>query len=398
MDETLDQLGHDINNMAEITMAELATNYGYRWSEEHDGWYHRDEVANFVNSNFPKGVRRGLDESDELQWIKDVPNTVPPYNKRRKILLNDFIIDVMKHDNALWDYLVSQDVIGPSGTYMRTGNGGEGFTPEDWDDFGYDEWREDGKGLEWERYEWREEIPIWDYEVRESMEMVEGDWDMVEWDRKDYNLEYGDHTDRMVFKRKSDGSYFALEFSGNVHDGIDAWDDELYQVFPKEITKFIYESNKKIMFEGDMSWIEDVEPHKNYVGHPQGIVLLRNHQEIDEFCDIITNYNGGKTDQSDGARANLHQGLEDRRDELEAMSAEDDEDYGEAMLSTSFFVEKRYPNKLTIGYWPYDVSEDEMSINDWLDGDYTFNKDYQIYNNFNELKPIFKNYKNPNLL
>ncbi len=56
------------------------------------------------------------------------------------------------------------------------------------------------------------------------------------------------------------------------------------------------------------------------------------------------------------------------------------------------------PNKLTIGYWPYDVSEDKMSINDWLDGDYTFNKDYQIYNNFNELKPIFKNYKNPNLL
>ena len=199
----------------------------------------------------------------------------------------------------------------------------------------------------------------------------------------------------MVFKRKSDGAYFALDFSGSHYDGIEDWDEELYQVFPKKITRFIYESNKKIMFEGDMSWIEDIEPHKNYKGHPQGIVLLHNHQEIDEFCDIIDNYNGGRTEGSNRACDDLHHGLENRRNELEEMSAEDDEDYGEAMLSVSFFVEKRSPNKLTIGYWPYDVSEDEMYISDWLDGDFTFNKEYQIYESINQLKTIFKNYKNP---
>jgi hypothetical protein len=62
---TLDQLGHDTTNMAEITMAELAINYGYRWSEEHEGWYHRDEVADIDS----------LNESNEWDWVKDTsPN------------------------------------------------------------------------------------------------------------------------------------------------------------------------------------------------------------------------------------------------------------------------------------------------------------------------------------
>lgn len=65
---TLDQLGHDTTNMEEFTMAELAINYGYRWSEEHEGWYHRDEVSDFMGGNFPKGVRRGIDESDDFEW------------------------------------------------------------------------------------------------------------------------------------------------------------------------------------------------------------------------------------------------------------------------------------------------------------------------------------------
>ena len=61
---TLDQLGHDITNMDEITMIELAQNYGYRWSDKHEGWYHRDEVIDF----------RGLNESEEndFDWIRDV--------------------------------------------------------------------------------------------------------------------------------------------------------------------------------------------------------------------------------------------------------------------------------------------------------------------------------------
>ena len=82
---TLDQLGHDTTNMTEMTMAELAINYGYRWSEKHEGWYHRDEVADF---------KRGLNESDDLNWIKDVPNTVPAREHRRTIPLKDLLVDI----------------------------------------------------------------------------------------------------------------------------------------------------------------------------------------------------------------------------------------------------------------------------------------------------------------
>jgi hypothetical protein len=382
---TLDQLGHDSTNMTEITMAELATNYGYRWSEEHEGWYHRDEVADFTK----------LNESDDFEWIKNVPDTIPSISRRNKISLKDFLVDIMKDDVDLLHHLVVEDHIVPTQEYIQTGNGGEGFTPEDWDDFGFDEWAGDGHWVD--NHRWIEDPQIWQHEIREAMELTDGVWKMVEWDTTDYDLERGTHQDRMVFKRKSDGAYFALNFSGSHYDGIEDWLEELYQVFPKQITRFIYESNKKIMFEGDMSWIEDIEPHPNYEGHPQGIVLLRNHQEIDEFCDIIDNYNGGITNQSDDARHDLHQGLENRKGELEEMSAEDGEDYGEAILSCSFFVERRRPNKLTVGYWPYDVTTigQEININTWLDGNYTFNEDYQIYKNLNQLKTIFKNYKNP---
>ena len=252
---TLDQLGHDSTNMTEMTMAELAINYGYRWSEEHEGWYHRDEVADFTKGNYPKGVRRGLDESDELQWIKDVPDTIPPIERRNKISIKDFLVDIMKGDVDLLHHFISEDTIGPTTEYMRTGNGGEGFTPEDWDDFGYDVWANDGDWVD--NHEWREDPQIWQSEIRESMELTNGIWKMVEWDTLDYDLEQGSHTDRMVFKRKSDGAYFALNFSGSHYDGIEDWGEEIYQVFPKQITKLIYESDliKKIIKEE----VEDID-------------------------------------------------------------------------------------------------------------------------------------------
>lgn len=87
--------------------------------------------------------------------------------------------------------------------------------------------------------------------------------------------------------------------------------------------------------EDPFSWLRDSEEHPNYNGHPQGVVYLYDHDEIDEFCDIIENYNGGVLPRGD-ARHNLHNGLEFRKNDLEL----DEGDISEAVLSASFFVEK----------------------------------------------------------
>ncbi len=113
--------------------------------------------------------------------------------------------------------------------------------------------------------------------------------------------------------------------------------------------------------ESDWDWLEDTKEHANYNGHPQGIVKIYDHNEIDRIADIIDNYNGFRSTTD---RANLHQGLEDRRDELES----NDEDYREAMLSVTFFVEKEPRgfgrNALSLGYWSYEV--DKWDIDYWL--------------------------------
>ena len=139
--------------------------------------------------------------------------------------------------------------------------------------------------------------------------------------------------------------------------------------------------------EGDFDWVEEMPEHPNYKGHPQGIVLLNNHEEIDEFYDIIDKHNGETDTQG---RDDLHEALEDRRDELEIISAEDGEDYGEAVLSVTFFVERRRPNKLTTGYWNYDITDDDQEIDDWLSYGETFNSEYKIYHTLDDFKKVFE--------
>jgi hypothetical protein len=141
----------------------------------------------------------------------------------------------------------------------------------------------------------------------------------------------------------------------------------------------------------DWSWLEDTGEHPSYNGHPQGVVYLRDHDEIDEFCDIIENYNGGELPRG-GARENLHSGLENSRDELEGS----DYDPSNAVLSASFFVERKIPGILSVGYWGYDVGH--YDITEWLSYEDTFNQEYHLYTNLNQVREIFKDYQNPKLI
>lgn len=141
----------------------------------------------------------------------------------------------------------------------------------------------------------------------------------------------------------------------------------------------------------DWSWIEDTGEHPNYNGHPQGVVYLYDHDEIDEFCDIIENYNGGELPRGN-VRYNLHQALEHTRDELESS----DYDPSNAVISASFFVERKVPGVLSVGYWGYEVNE--RDIYDWLYHDNTFNREYHLYSNLDQVRKVFEDYQNPELI
>ena len=149
---------------------------------------------------------------------------------------------------------------------------------------------------------------------------------------------------------------------------------------------------KKILRESDWDWVKDVGEHPNYNGHPQGVVYLYDHDEIDEFCDIIEKYNGGVLPRGD-VRNNLHNGLEYRRNDLEA----DERDISEAVLSASFFVERGNPGVLSVGYWDHDV--DHETIRGWFKYDGSnFNEEYRLYTNLNDVRKVFEDYQNPELI
>ena len=113
---TLDQLGHDTEHMEEMTMAELALNYGYRWSDKHEGWYHRDEVQskeeflkhyddnikkfNELNEDFRK---KYVVESSDFDWIEDQkPN--PFIGRDIKFYIDEAPTE--EQSKMIWDLLV----------------------------------------------------------------------------------------------------------------------------------------------------------------------------------------------------------------------------------------------------------------------------------------------------
>lgn len=138
--------------------------------------------------------------------------------------------------------------------------------------------------------------------------------------------------------------------------------------------------------ENPFDWLNKEKAAPNYEGFPQGVVYLRDHDEIDMFVNLINKINP-KDFEGRHVEHDMHNALEGRRDELEFEGY----DSSDALLSASFFVEKNYPGGLSIGYWSWDV--DDETIMEWLNyqGE-TFNKDYELYTSLDKLEKVLKYY------
>ena len=147
---------------------------------------------------------------------------------------------------------------------------------------------------------------------------------------------------------------------------------------------------RKILRESEFDWTDNVGVTPTYEGHPQGVVYLRSHGEITEFLKLLEEYNGGWIGPHGGYK-DFHQAWDSLLDRVEGNDWDGYTDWVPTM-SASFFVEKKYPNKLTSGYWDHDV--DNGDVEDWLgdDGvffDEVFDKEHwKIYDDVSQLRTL----------
>lgn len=180
-----------------------------------------------------------MNESQDLDWIKDVSDKLPSYDQRTRIDLKDFLIDYMKYNVDILDFLHSEDIFVPTERFIHS------YTPEEWDDEGVDYWRdvawkEEGNS-KWEY----DEPPLNYWELLEYLMEDSDKWEFIDRTTDDYDLEYGSFSDLYIYKRKKDGRYFALPIKGNTHDGITHNDNFLFEVFPR--MRLVYESRKDLI-------------------------------------------------------------------------------------------------------------------------------------------------------
>jgi len=167
-----------------------------------------------------------MNESDDMDWIRDVSDEIPSEGNRTKIALKSFLLDFMESSPDFVELLYELGVIAPTEEYADG--------PGD-----MEEWFEG----EWENPEymmWLDDYPyIANYEILEYLEAGCDRWEFLDDDTPNYELDTGTYTNRYIFKRKSDGRFFSIDVYGDSYDGATDNDGELKERFEKKVVVFV---------------------------------------------------------------------------------------------------------------------------------------------------------------
>lgn len=152
--------------------------------------------------NLRKIIKQSINESEDLGWIRDIPNSIPSLNNRATISWEEFIGDIMESNERLKEYLI--------------------------DDEYYDN----------ETNEWLMTPRPLDSEIMDYIDYLRNNdkWEFVTQTTTDYELEYSMSTELFVYKRKSDGRYFGFTATYGYHDGWEDSSDKLHERFQQTRT------------------------------------------------------------------------------------------------------------------------------------------------------------------
>lgn len=201
-----------------------------------------------------KNSKNIIKESD-FEWVRDVSASVPSWDDREKVDLAGFLIEVAEFNLSILEELNDQGVLEPADDYRM------GYTDEEWDEYGFDRWRDvDWKADGMVNTQLDRDSLIFSHDFIYHLEQTNHPkWEFVEWDTTEYNLEHSTHKDRVIVKNKKQDRYFAIYLEGSPWDGVNFDEGSLVEVFPKKITKTIYESKitNKTIVENDFEWASE---------------------------------------------------------------------------------------------------------------------------------------------
>ena len=202
-----------------------------------------------------KKTSKNLINESDLDWVRDVPSSVPSWEDREKIDLVGFLIELAEFDLDILDDLNNQGVLEPTDEYRM------GYTDEEWDEYGFDRWRDvDWKADGMMNTQLDREALSFSHDIIYYLENANHPkWEFVKWDTTEYNLEHSTHKDIVIVKNKKQDRYFAIYLEGSPWDGVNFDENSLVEVFPKKITKTIYESKitNKTIVENDFEWASE---------------------------------------------------------------------------------------------------------------------------------------------